>query len=68
MRGWTQHLLSDAVYAALATTQGPIKTSQFFGDVQLEFRTMLACAGGGFSLSRLAVHKVFHHNKLTLVG
>lgn len=37
-------------------------------DVQLGFRTMLACVGGGFRLSRLAVHEVFHVNKLTLVG
>ncbi|KAF2630502.1 hypothetical protein BU25DRAFT_259138 [Macroventuria anomochaeta] len=37
-------------------------------DVQLGLRTMLACAGGGFSLSRLAVHYLFHHNELTLVG
>lgn len=44
------------------------KDFQFFGDVQLGFRTMLACAGRGFSLSRLAVHKVFHRNELTLVG
>lgn len=66
--GCTQHLISDAVYSALVTTQGPATNSQFFGDVWLGFRTTLACAGGGFSLSRLAVHKVFHHNKLTLVG
>ena len=68
MLGCTQHLISDAVYAALATTQGPVTNLQFFGDVRLGFRTMLACAGVGFSLSRLAVHKVFHHNKLTPVG
>lgn len=37
-------------------------------DVQLEFRTIFACAGGTFSFSRLGVHKTFHLHELTQVG